>query len=149
MGDKPKSIGRTPKMRILKEDGTFTKTFKEDVQASEEVFKIQGTTREEVEEERALKRAANKRTDDKGKVKAVLSVMSEDALEKELERRKALRKKDKKENTPKVVDGEDYDAWTVGELKGALDDLGVEHKRGERKAQLIRKIKKATEEPDL
>lgn len=142
--------------RVLDDHGNFT-PFSEDMEASEKAYAAAGTTREEVEAERAEKRMFSRNLNTKQGQKSAVTMLSDEALEKELARRGKISGKvskpvvEKPYNTempkPRAVAGlkedheesdpSEFSELTVAELKAKLDEMGAKYPPSARKSKLI------------
>ena len=140
--------------RMLNEEGRF-ETYREDVEASEAVFKAQGTTRVEVEALRHQKRMRNKQNAATASKEILISTMSDEELKAELEKRSVL----KEEISPVIEVNEDdsagpvdapvvYADMTNADLQAMILDKGLSLPKQINKKNLIEVLMNG-DEPEL
>ena len=169
MSKTKKKKGRTyvaKNRRILDDHGNFSK-YQEDHEASALAYIESGTTAEEVEAERELKRVNRRNLNSVTGQQAAISSLSDEALEAELAKRKKGTKAPKEPKTdeekgystdmpkPKAIaglkedhesesnsgesagGGEDLSELTNAELKAKLDEMGAVYAPRANKAKLL------------
>ena len=139
--------------RMLTNEGQFV-PFVEDVEESERIFKMQGTTREEVEANRRRKQQAGKKIKELASKELLISTMSNEELEAELKKREVL-ESEVKPIIPKpavveeVVEEEEvaegYEELTVAELKALVIEKELEVPKKATKKQLIALLEEEVE----
>lgn len=130
MNKKP-NLYQPKNKRILDEHGNYTK-FQEDHEESDAAYERAGTTREEVEEERIIKRMANKKLQNDATKKAVVGQFTDKMLQDEIDKRSGKKTKKKKAagsstGQAPMTPSDDDDSDDSGEVANIGGDVNVDN----------------------